>query len=73
MPVIQQEKSRASECQPLIMYNMYGSYMTYMSNVKALVLHHAAHATHAGIASGHWSLFLLLGNDTLGGEEHASD
>ena len=66
-------KIKGQRVPALIMYNMYGSYMTYMSNVKALRLHHAAHTTHARIASGHWSLFLLLGNDTLGGEEHASD
>ena len=72
MPSIQQEKSRTGESQPLIMLK-YGAYMPYIPNVIALKLHHAAHATHAGIASGHWSLFFLLGNDTLGGEEHASD
>jgi len=38
-------------------------------------LHHAAHAaTHAGSASGHSGLgLLLLGDDTLGRQEHAGD
>ena len=37
-------------------------------------LHHAAHATHAGSGhSGGGVLLLLLGDDTLGGEEHTGD
>ncbi len=38
-------------------------------------LHHAAHAAaHAGSASGHSGLGLfLLGDDTLGRQEHAGD
>ena len=42
---------------------------------KPMGLHHAAHAaTHAGTTGGHCGLGLfLLGDDTLGGEEHAGD